>query len=104
LAGRIYPEVGPVDTVQDIRELNRLIRKQIRDPATNTREELTEFVRRSMYIWTLTQKKTPTIMTKPAMARAAKEEYTKTAKLANRILKERGIPGPRYDTKIGPGR
>ena len=97
-----YHIYGAVSGVKDIRAINCHIREQIRK--AKNRRTITELVRRSLYLYTLTHA--------PAwkkafegkiqkMRKAAKEEYAKTARVANKRLKELGISGRRYDEKIG---
>jgi len=93
---------GAVNGVKDIRAINCHIREQIRK--AKKRREITELIRRSLYLYTLTFA--------PAwkeafrgkiekMRKAAKEEYAKTAKTANKQLEKLGLGGRRYDEKIG---
>ena len=93
---------GAVRGVSDIRAINCYIREQIRK--AKSRSRITELVRRSLYLYTLTFA--------PAwkeafrgkiekMRKAAKEEYAKTARTANKQLEKLGLGGRRYDEKIG---
>ena len=92
---------GAVRGVSDIRAINCYIREQIR--GTKSRSKITELVRRSLYLYTLTHA--------PAwkkafegkirrMKQVAKEEYERTARTANKRLDELGLGGRRYDEKI----
>ena len=93
---------GAVRGVSDIRAINCYIREQIRK--ARSRSRITELVRRSLYLYTLTYA--------PAWKRAfegkirrmrkvAKEEYERTARTANKRLDELGHSGRRYDERIG---
>jgi len=93
---------GAVRGVSDIRAINCYIREQIRKAGSRSR--ITELVRRSLYLYTLTHA--------PAWKKAfegkirrmrevAKEEYERTARTANKRLDELGLGGRRYDEKIG---
>ena len=93
---------GAVRGVSDIRAINCYIREQIRK--AKSRSRITELVRRSLYLYTLTHA--------PAwkkafegkirrMRQVAKEEYERTARTANKRLDELGLGGRRYDEKIG---
>ena len=103
LVKKPYHEYGAVRGVKDIRAINCHIREQIKTEAT-TRAMISELVRRSLYLYTLTF--TPRWKEKfrgkiRRMREAAKEEYAKTARVANKRLKELGLGGRRYDEKIG---
>ncbi|UYL64899.1 MAG: hypothetical protein EJNHJLOP_00010 [Methanophagales virus PBV082] len=93
---------GAVKGVKDIRAINCHIREQIRK--AKSRDKITELVRRSLYLYTLTHapawKKAFEGKIK-RMRQVAKEEYAKTARVANKRLGELGIGGRRYDEKIG---
>ena len=93
---------GAVRGVSDIRAINCYIREQIRK--ARSRSRITELVRRSLYLYTLTHA--------PAWKKAfegkirrmrevAKEEYERTARTANKQLDKLGLGGRRYDEKIG---
>ena len=93
---------GAVRGVSDIRAINCYIREQIR--RAKKRRKITELVRRSLYLYTLTHA--------PAWKKAfegkirrmrevAKEEYERTVRTANKRLDELGLGGRRYDEKIG---
>jgi len=93
---------GAVRGVSDIRAINCYIREQIR--REKKRRKITELVRRSLYLYTLTHA--------PAWKKAfegkirrmrevAKEEYERTVRTANKRLDELGLGGRRYDEKIG---
>lgn len=92
---------GAVRKPEDIKDINALIREEIEE--LKTKPSITERVKRSMYFITLTF--APTWKAVFAgkireMRKIAKNEYTKTAKLANRRLKELKIVGE-YDEKWG---
>jgi len=93
---------GAVRGVSDIRAINCYIREQIRK--ARSRSKITELVRRSLYLYTLTfspaWKKTFAGKIR-RMREVAKEEYARTARVANKRLKELGLGGRRYDEKIG---
>ena len=102
LVKKSYHEYGAVRGVKDIRAINCYIREQIRK--ARSRSRITELVRRSLYLYTLTHA--------PAWKKAfegkirrmrevAKEEYERTARTANKRLDELGLGGRRYDEKIG---
>ncbi|RLE42175.1 hypothetical protein DRJ19_04600 [Candidatus Woesearchaeota archaeon] len=98
-----WHEYGYVRGINDIRAINCHIREQIKTEAT-TRAMISELVRRSLYLYTLTF--TPRWKEKfrgkiRRMRQVAKEEYSKTARVANKRLKELGLGGRRYDEKIG---
>jgi len=93
---------GAVESIKDIRAINCHIREQIKK--AKTRAKITELVRRSLYLYTLTfspawRNAFRGKVTK--MRNAAKREYAKTAKIANKRLEELGISGRKYDEKIG---
>ncbi len=93
---------GAVESIKDIRAINCHIREQIK--RAKTRARITELVRRSLYLYTLTfspawREAFRGKVTK--MRNAAKREYAKTAKIANKRLEELGISGRKYDEKIG---
>jgi hypothetical protein len=92
--GRLY---GEVDSAEDIRRINRIIRQEMN--AVTTREELTELKKRSDYLCTLTYS--------PAwrkhfgdkvhvLRRVAMEENGRTVVHANRIAAKHGWPAD-YD-------
>jgi len=93
---------GAVRGVSDIRAINCYIREQIR--RAKKRRKITELVRRSLYLYTLTHapawKKAFEGKIK-RMRQVAKEEYAKTARTANKQLDKLGLGGRRYDEKIG---
>ena len=102
LVKKPYHEYGAVRGVSDIRAINCYIREQIRK--ARSRRKITELVRRSLYLYTLTHA--------PAWKKAfegkirrmrevAKEEYERTARTANKQLDKLGLGGRRYDEKIG---
>ena len=97
-----WQEYGYVRGVSDIRAINCHIREQIKK--ATTRPKITELVRRSLYLYTLTfspaWKKTFAGKIR-RMREVVKEEYAKTARVANKRLKELGLSGRRYDEKIG---
>ena len=93
---------GAVRGVSDIRAINCYIREQIR--RAKKRRKITELVRRSLYLYTLTH--APAWRTAfgkkiGRMRQVAKEEYEKTARTANKQLDKLGLGGKRYDEKIG---
>ena len=95
-------EYGYVRGVSDIRAINCYIREQIR--RAKKRRKITELVRRSLYLYTLTH--APAWRTAfgkkiGRMRQVAKEEYEKTARTANKQLDKLGLGGKRYDEKIG---
>lgn len=92
---------GDVGGVTDIREINREIRRQVKN--AKKRSRLTELHRRSSYLCTLTnspawKKKFYGKLTK--MKRVAREEFKRTAKAVNRQAKKIGTE-PNYDTVWG---
>ena len=98
-----WHEYGYVRGVSDIRAINCHIREQIKK--ATTRPKISELVRRSLYLYILTFS--------PAwkeafrgkirqMRKAAKEEYAKTARVANKRLEELGIGGRKYKESITP--
>ena len=95
-------EYGAVFGVREIRAINCYIREQIKE--ATTRPKIAKLVRRSKYLYTLTfsprwkEKYRGKIR---RMRKAAKEEYAKTARVANKRLKELGLGGRRFDEKIG---
>jgi len=99
-----WHEYGYVKGVSDIRAINCHIREQIKTEAT-TRAMINDLLRRSLYLYILTFS--------PAwkeafrgkirqMRKAAKEEYAKTARVANKRLEELGIGGRKYKESITP--
>ena len=95
---RIYSEVS---SPSDITKINRMIRSQLR--RVKTKPRITELVKRSAYLCTLTyspgfRKKLRGKLTKAR--KTAREEYRKTAKLANQRLRQLHIPG-KYDEVWG---
>ena len=94
-------EYGIVRGISDIRAINCHIREQIKE--ATTREKIAKLVRRSKYLYTLTFA--------PAwkeafrgkirrMREVAKEEYAKTARVANKRLEELGLRGRKFKEKI----
>jgi len=97
-----WHEYGYVKGVSDIRAINCYIREQIRK--ARNRSKITELVRRSLYLYTLTHApawKKAFAGKIRRMREVAKEEYAKTAKTANKQLDKLGLGGRRYDEKIG---
>jgi len=97
-----WHEYGYVRGINDIRAINCHIREQIKE--ATTRPKITELVRRSLYLYTLTFSpawKKAFAGKIRRMREVAKEEYAKTARVANKRLKELGLGGRRYDEKIG---
>ena len=92
---------GEVNSASDIRAINCHIREQIR--RAKRKDRITELVRRSLYLYTLTF--SPPWRKKFAgkirqLRKVAKEEYSKTARAANRRLKQLGFAA-RFDERIG---
>ena len=92
--GHIY---GEVNSIKDIREINRKIRQEM-DRAT-TRPELTELKKRSDYLCTLTfspawQKRFGKKVVR--LREVAMEENRKTVEHANKVARRRGWPA-NYD-------
>ncbi|OLB97960.1 MAG: hypothetical protein AUH30_09210 [Candidatus Rokubacteria bacterium 13_1_40CM_68_15] len=86
--GHIY---GEVNSAEDIRRINRIIRKEM--DAVTMREELTELKKRSDYLCTLTH--SPTWRKRfgekvRALRRVAMEENRKTVEHANRVAAQHG--------------
>jgi len=78
---------GEVNKPSDIRKINEKIRAELKK--ARTRKKITELVKRSAYLCTLTyspgfRKKLRGQLLKAR--KIAKQEYTKTAKLANKKL------------------
>ena len=99
-----WHEYGHVRGVKDIRAINCHIREQIKTEATN-RAMISELLRRSLYLYTLTfspRWKEAFRGKIKQMRKAAREEYAKTAKVANERLKELGIGGRKYKERITP--
>ena len=99
-----WHEYGYVRGVKDIRAINCHIREQIKTEATN-RAMISELLRRSLYLYTLTfspRWKEAFRGKIKQMRKAAREEYAKTAKVANERLKELGIGGRKYKERITP--
>jgi len=97
-----WHEYGYVRGINDIRAINYHIREQIKE--ATTRPKISELVRRSLYLYTLTF--TPRWKEKfrgklRRMREVAKEEYSKTARVANKRMEELRLGGKRYDEKIG---
>ena len=92
--GHIY---GEVNSAEDIRRINRIIRKEM--DAVTAREELTELKKRSDYLCTLTH--SPSWRKRfgaqaHALRRVAMEENGKTVEHANRVAAKHGWPAD-YD-------
>jgi hypothetical protein len=88
---------GEVNSVSNIREINRQIRNEIRD--VSDRQHLTELKKRSDYLCTLTQ--APSWQEKfgsksGRMLVVAKEEDQRTTRLANSVARRKGLGG-QYD-------
>jgi hypothetical protein len=86
--GHIY---GEVNSAEDVRRINRIIRKEM--DAVTTREELTELKKRSDYLCTLTY--SPSWRKRfgesvRALRRVAMEENRKTVAHANRVAAKHG--------------
>jgi hypothetical protein len=82
---------GDVNTLADMREINRKIREEMR--RVRTREQLTELKKRSDYLCALTL--SPSWKKRfgeksPRFLEVAREESAKTAKLANEIARQKG--------------
>ena len=96
---------GHVDSADDITQINRKIRNQIRH--TKKKERITELVRRSLYLITLTH--SPVWRKKfgekrlQAVKKRAIDEYERTTRVANRRLIKLGY-APRFDVVWGDGR
>jgi hypothetical protein len=86
--GRIY---GEVNSAEDIRRINRIIRKEME--AVTTRDELTELKKRSDYLCTLTHspswRKRFGEKVRP-LRRVAMEENRRTVEHANRVAAKHG--------------
>jgi hypothetical protein len=92
--GHIY---GEVNSIKDIRELNRTIRQEM--DRVKTREQLTELKKRSDYLCTLTF--SPAWKTKfgekvNRLREVAMEENRKTVQHANEVARRHGWPAD-YD-------
>jgi hypothetical protein len=92
--GRLY---GEVNSLTDIREINRTIRKEM--DRVMTREQLTELKKRSDYLCTLTfspawKKKFGERVTR--LRQVAMEENRKTVEHANTVARRHGWPA-KYD-------
>lgn len=115
-----YGHISPSSPVTDLRNIFKQIRKQINvqslgglqannDDMNSRREALTELVSRARYLCTMVgvgHEASPTWKDKyygnlTEMQRAAKEEFTKTARKANKLVKRRKVKGPKYDTHYG---
>lgn len=95
--GRGRPIYGHVSGPEDIRRINEQIRAEIR--MAGSRPRLTELVKRSHYLVTLTH--SPAWRYIDGRLRPiAYEEYLKTCQLANRVAEEKGLGPANY----GPGR
>jgi len=95
------PIYGSIDKISDIAKINTAIRKEIRK--AKSKPTITKLVRRSAYLCSLSH--TPAWKKKfygkiRKVRDKAKEEYTKTARVANQVLKKLGLKG-KYDTKWG---
>jgi hypothetical protein len=87
---------GHVKSAEDITRINKLIRQEVRNAQTHP--HLTRLVRQSLYLVTLTESPAwKEVGNLASIRRRAKEEYTKTAREANRRMMGR------YDTKYGRG-
>jgi len=98
-----WHEYGHVRGVKDIRAINCHIREQIKE--ATTRPKIAKLLRRSKYLYTLTfspRWKEAFRGKIKQMRKAAREEYAKTAKVANERLKELGIGGRKYKEGITP--
>jgi hypothetical protein len=86
---------GEVDSITDLREINRRIRGEIRD--VSSRDEITELKKRSDYLCTLTR--APSWQEKLGKRKAdrflqvAKEENARTTRTANTEARRHGIDG-----------
>ncbi len=85
----IYREV---DTLTDVREINRSIRDEIRD--VSSRDKITELKKRSDYLCTLTR--APSWQEKfgdkaDRFLEVAKEENERTTRIANSVAHRHGI-------------
>jgi hypothetical protein len=88
---------GDVESIKDIRDINRMIREEI--DQVETREQLTELKKRSDYLCTLTfspawRKKFGEKVTR--LREAAMEENRKTVQHANELARRHGWPAD-YD-------
>ena len=95
---------GAVRGVKDIRAINCHIREQIKTEAT-TRAMINDLLRRSLYLYILTfapRWKEAFRGKIRQMRKVAREEYAKTARVANKRLEELGIGGRRYKESITP--
>jgi hypothetical protein len=84
---------GEVNSIKDIREINRTIRREM--DRVKTREQLTELKKRSDYLCTLTfspawEKKFGKRVTR--LRQVAKEENRKTVQWANNVARRHGWP------------
>src|ERR1700737_938593 len=98
--GHIY---GEVNSIKDIRELNRTIRREM--DRVKAREQLTELKKRSDYLCTLTF--SPAWKTKfgekvNRLREVAMEENRKTVQHANAMARRHGWRGGQYP--LGGGR
>lgn len=89
MSSNIY---GEVNTLTDLRDINRQIRKEIR--RTRKREDLTELKKRSDYLCTLTQ--APSWQRKfgdkaSRFLDVAMEEDERTTRVANSVARKRGL-------------
>ena len=92
---------GEVNSASDIRAINCHIREQIR--RAKRKDKITELVRRSLYLYTLTfspawRKRFAGRLRK--LRQVAREEYARTARAANRRLRQLGFAA-RFDEKLG---
>jgi len=85
---------GHVSTANDIRRINEMIRRQML--AAKSRAQLTELVKRSQYLYTLTFSSAWRRLPRRRFRKVAWQEYLKTAELANRIARERGLGPANY--------
>jgi len=104
LVKKPYHEYGAVRGVKDIRAINCHIRERIKTEAT-TRAMINDLLRRSLYLYILTFSpawKEAFRGKIRSMRKAAREEYAKTARVANKRLEELGIDGRKYKESITP--
>jgi len=96
------PKYSNVRSAEDIRKINRKIRKLIK--YADNRAELTQLYKQSMYLVTLTYSPAwrKHFKGKPPR-KTAKEEFHKTAVAINKRARELGLPA-NYDTVWGDGR
>lgn len=95
----------PVTGAASIKQINAKIRVKIL--RAKSRKQLTDLVAESRYLYTLTYSPTfkEAIRGKTeGVRKAAKSQFTTTARLANRKLMSKKIKGKPYDTIIGRGK